>query len=179
MLPMPLPIWSAPKLVLPLTGQSRTRGRLTSAVQPVSEFAQTALPSRFMTGLLCGRSPLLAARQSFYRSVTSVYPSCVLFHSQHQCSQSTKPVSHAWARSQRGSLSATQPVRGRNMSVQANHELADGEHADSDDLLVVGPGVLGSYVGMLWQQQHSTATVTGQTNSTTNHDRYYITKQLL
>ena len=39
------------------------------------------------------------------------------------------------------------------------------------DLLVVGPGVLGSYVGILWQQQHPSATVIGQTNSTTNHDR--------
>ncbi|KAL0019454.1 hypothetical protein WJX77_002659 [Trebouxia sp. C0004] len=62
------------------------------------------------------------------------------------------------------------------MSVNANREHANGEHANGEhasgaDLLVVGPGVLGSYVGMLWQQQHSTATVTGQTNSTTNHDR--------
>lgn len=40
------------------------------------------------------------------------------------------------------------------------------------DLLVVGPGVLGSYVGILWQQQHPSATVVGQTNSTANHDRY-------
>ena len=40
------------------------------------------------------------------------------------------------------------------------------------DLLVVGPGVLGSYVGIIWQHTHPGATVTGQTNSTTNHDRY-------
>lgn len=40
------------------------------------------------------------------------------------------------------------------------------------DLLVVGPGVLGSYVGILWQQQHPSATVVGQTNSTANHARY-------
>jgi len=180
-LPVPVSNWSEPKLLLPLNGQAQTRGRRTSAVYPVTEIAQTALLSRFMTGLLGCRSPRLAARQSFHRSVTSTYPSCVVFHSQHQCSQSTKPVSHAWARSQRGSLSATQLVRGRSMSVKANREPANGEHANSDDLLVVGPGVLGSYVGMLWQQQHSTATVTGQTNSTTNHDRYYITfnKQLL
>ena len=39
------------------------------------------------------------------------------------------------------------------------------------DLLVVGPGVLGSYVGILWQKQHPSATVVGQTNSTANHDR--------
>ena len=65
------------------------------------------------------------------------------------------------------------------MSVKANREHANGEHANGDDLLVVGPGVLGSYVGMLWQQQHSTGTVTGQTNSTTNHDRYYISIQLI
>ncbi len=181
MLPVPLPIWSEPKLLLPLNGQARTRGRRISVVYPVSEITQTALLSRFMTGLLGCRSPHPAARQSIHRSVTSVHPSCVVFHSQHQCSQSTKPVSHAWARSQRGSLCATQPVSGRSMSVKANREPANGDHANSDDLLVVGPGVLGSYVGMLWQQQHSTATVTGQTNSTTNHDRYCITshKQLL
>ncbi len=178
---MPLSIGFERKLLLRVNGQARTRGGRTSVLYIVSEIAQTALLSRFMTGLSGCRSPHLAPRQSFHRSVTSVYPSCVVFHSQHQCSQSTKLVSQAWARSQRGRLSATQPVRSRSMSVKANHEPATGEHANSDDLLVVGPGVLGSYVGMLWQQQHSTATVTGQTNSTTNHDRCYIAqnKQLL
>ena len=136
----------------------------------------TALLSRFMTGLLGCRSPRLPARQSYHRSAITVHPSCFVFQSQHRCSQSTKPVSQAWARSRRGSL---RPVQGSSMSVKANREHANGEHANGDDLLVVGPGVLGSYVGMLWQQQHSTGTVTGQTNSTTNHDRYYISIQLI
>ena len=45
------------------------------------------------------------------------------------------------------------------------------EQPGGSDLLIVGPGVLGSYVGTLWQQQHPEATVIGQTNSTSNHDR--------
>ena len=60
--------------------------------------------------------------------------------------------------------------------MQCNSNGRDG--ADShvpkpsgQDLLIVGPGVLGSYVGMLWQQQYSSANVVGQTNSTTNHNR--------
>lgn len=41
----------------------------------------------------------------------------------------------------------------------------------SHDLLIVGPGVLGSYLGKLWLEQHPGATVVGQTNSANNHDR--------
>ena len=41
----------------------------------------------------------------------------------------------------------------------------------SNDLLVVGPGVLGSYLGKLWLEQYPDATVVGQTNSDANHDR--------
>jgi len=37
--------------------------------------------------------------------------------------------------------------------------------------LIVGPGVLGSYLGKLWLDEHPGATVVGQTNSTTSHDR--------
>jgi hypothetical protein len=43
--------------------------------------------------------------------------------------------------------------------------------ASGQDLLIVGPGVLGSYLGKLWKEQHPGATVTGQTNSTANHER--------
>ena len=39
------------------------------------------------------------------------------------------------------------------------------------DLLVVGPGVLGARLGQLWLQQHPEATVTGQTNTSTRHDK--------
>ena len=41
----------------------------------------------------------------------------------------------------------------------------------SNDLLIVGPGVLGSYLGKLWLEEHGPGTVTGQTNSTANHGR--------
>lgn len=36
-------------------------------------------------------------------------------------------------------------------------------------LLIVGPGVLGSYAGKLWLDVHGEGCVVGQTNSTTNH----------
>jgi hypothetical protein len=44
----------------------------------------------------------------------------------------------------------------------------------SNDLLVVGPGVLGSYLGKLWLEQYPAATVVGQTNSDANHDRWLM-----
>lgn len=44
--------------------------------------------------------------------------------------------------------------------------------ASSQDLLIVGPGVLGSYLGVLWKQAFPGATVTAQTNTTNSHDRW-------
>ncbi|EFN59122.1 hypothetical protein CHLNCDRAFT_18825 [Chlorella variabilis] len=41
--------------------------------------------------------------------------------------------------------------------------------ASSNRLLIVGPGVLGSYLGKLWLDENGAGTVVGQTNSTTNH----------
>ena len=41
------------------------------------------------------------------------------------------------------------------------------------DLLIVGPGVLGARLGQLWLLQHASATVTGQTNTSQQHDRYH------
>ena len=43
-----------------------------------------------------------------------------------------------------------------------------GEH----DLLIAGPGVLGSLLGKLWKDAHPMAEVVGQTNSDTNHQRW-------
>ena len=40
-----------------------------------------------------------------------------------------------------------------------------------ENLLVVGPGVLGGLVGKLYKETHSEAKVVGQTNSETNHGR--------
>jgi hypothetical protein len=62
-------------------------------------------------------------------------------------------------------LGVARPARsGARSSVMAS--------ASSQDLLIVGPGVLGSYLGKLWKEQHPGATVTGQTNSTANHERW-------
>ncbi len=44
---------------------------------------------------------------------------------------------------------------------------------NTHDLLIVGPGVLGSYLGAQWKGQYGDATVVAQTNSTTNHARYF------
>lgn len=41
--------------------------------------------------------------------------------------------------------------------------------ASSNRLLIVGPGVLGSYLGKLWVDENGAGSVVGQTNSTTNH----------
>ena len=123
-----------------------------------------------MTGLLGYRCPLLASRQSLDRSVGLWFPHGSLCQSQLRSSRSVSKLEHlGWDRSRKGSHSYRQLM-------QCNSNGRDG--ADShvpkpsgQDLLIVGPGVLGSYVGMLWQQQYSSANVIGQTNSTTNHDR--------
>ena len=39
------------------------------------------------------------------------------------------------------------------------------------DLLVVGPGVLGGYLGKLWKDAHPDSSVVGLTNTANNHDR--------
>lgn len=49
--------------------------------------------------------------------------------------------------------------------------------ASSRDLLIVGPGVLGSYLGTLWKQEFPDSTVTAQTNSDSNHDRLVLPAQ--
>ena len=44
--------------------------------------------------------------------------------------------------------------------------------ASGQDLLVVGPGVLGSYVGRLWLEAFPGSTVVGQTNTASSHERW-------
>jgi hypothetical protein len=44
--------------------------------------------------------------------------------------------------------------------------------ASAHDLLIVGPGVLGSYLGVLWKEAFPGCTVTAQTNTTNSHDRW-------
>ena len=47
-----------------------------------------------------------------------------------------------------------------------------GEASTSNhDLLVVGPGVLGGYMGKLWKEAFPSSAVTGLTNTTNNHER--------
>ena len=65
-------------------------------------------------------------------------------------------------------------TRRQYMQCSSSAETGEQPPSHSKDLLVVGPGVLGSYVGMLWQQRNPGATVVGQTNSTANHHRYCI-----
>jgi hypothetical protein len=43
--------------------------------------------------------------------------------------------------------------------------------AGGKDLLVVGPGVLGSVTGKLWKEEFPEATVVAQTNTTNNHEK--------
>lgn len=46
-----------------------------------------------------------------------------------------------------------------------------GTQPGSHDLLVVGPGVLGSLAGKLWLDSFPDATVIGQTNTPATHER--------
>ena len=46
-----------------------------------------------------------------------------------------------------------------------------GKSPSSHDLLVVGPGVLGSYLGKLWLDEHPGAAVMSQTNSADRHEK--------
>ena len=121
-----------------------------------------------MTGLLGCRFHRLPGGQFIDRSVTPAIHFCVPHQSQSSASRSKQFDILPSDRSR------TRPLRHKQRMQRSHGSKADtvATHTQADDLLVVGPGVLGSYAGMLWQQHHPTATVTGQTNSTTNHDRY-------
>lgn len=54
-------------------------------------------------------------------------------------------------------------------SVKGSSESPEDSSA-ANELLIVGPGVLGSYLGKLWIDTHGAETVVGQTNTTTNHN---------
>lgn len=49
--------------------------------------------------------------------------------------------------------------------------LGDGRPHPGQDLLIVGPGVLGQYLGKLWLDLHGPGTVTGLTQTTAHHTR--------
>ena len=55
--------------------------------------------------------------------------------------------------------------------VAAAASASSAKSPSSEDLLIVGPGVLGSLLGKLWLDDHPGATVVGQTNTTNSHDK--------
>lgn len=61
----------------------------------------------------------------------------------------------------------------------ANGEATEAAGASGKDLLIVGPGVLGSYVGRLWLDTFPGSTVIGQTNTTASHERWVQTQYSL
>lgn len=85
----------------------------------------------------------------------------------HRCPASGS--AHRAARSMPPPLAATAQVA----DAAAGNASGSGaaKAPSSNDLLIVGPGVLGSYLGKLWLEQYPDATVVGQTNSDANHDR--------
>lgn len=123
-----------------------------------------------MTGLLGCRFHRLPGRQFTDRSVIPAIHFHVSHQSQDSASRSNQYDILACDRSRTGPLRHKQ--RMRLQSSLGTKAAALATHTQAEDLLIVGPGVLGSYAGMLWQQHHPAATVTGQTNSTTNHKRY-------
>lgn len=60
---------------------------------------------------------------------------------------------------------------GLSSSVVAAAGATGASAPSSNDLLVVGPGVLGGYLGKLWKDAFPGSTVYGLTNSTNNHER--------
>jgi nucleoside-diphosphate-sugar epimerase len=63
--------------------------------------------------------------------------------------------------------------RERAMSAYLSSTIAASSSStpSSNHLLVVGPGVLGSYLGKLWLDEHGPSTVVGQTNTTSSHEK--------
>ena len=64
--------------------------------------------------------------------------------------------------------SASNPASASSVSVS---ESVIPSTPSGDDLLIVGPGVLGSYLGLLWKAKHPRANVVGQTNTETSHEK--------
>ena len=59
----------------------------------------------------------------------------------------------------------------RTLNVGCIATLALPTVSTSHDLLVVGPGVLGGYLGKLWKDTNAGSSVVGLTNTTNSHDR--------
>ncbi|KAL4418741.1 hypothetical protein ABPG77_006414 [Micractinium sp. CCAP 211/92] len=67
------------------------------------------------------------------------------------------------------SLVVAQSGMERVVTAAATGNGSGGEGASSNCLLIVGPGVLGSYLGKLWVDSNGAGSAVGQTNSTNNH----------
>ena len=81
------------------------------------------------------------------------------------------PQQHAVRRSPRHARGAAQQAI-RLWTRRASIVAMAAAGASSHDLLIVGPGVLGSYAGKLWRESFPDATVVAQTNSDASHDRW-------
>lgn len=79
------------------------------------------------------------------------------------------------ARGQRYSGNLTACRRLRPVSQRA---IVSCRAMSSHDLLVVGPGVLGSRAGVLWKEAYPSATVMAQTNTDSSHERYDVCSML-
>lgn len=97
-------------------------------------------------------------------------------HQQQQRSTQRLAFSGARSSSSRSTFAPAAGVlsrRAAGMSMVALAAAAGGaaDAAASHDLLIVGPGVLGSYLGKLWKDAYPGARVVGLTNTTNSHDR--------
>ena len=71
----------------------------------------------------------------------------------------------------RRSILLSSPVLPRMAATAAAAAAASAGAPTSHDLLVVGPGVLGSFLGKLWKEAYPSSSVVGLTNTTNNHAR--------
>lgn len=67
------------------------------------------------------------------------------------------------------SLVVAQSGMERVVTAAAASNSSGGAGPSSSRLLIVGPGVLGSYLGKLWVDSNGAGSAVGQTNSTNNH----------
>ena len=138
--------------------------------QAESAFVNTANNiSRFMTSLL-GCPVCLSYRRAAFQCAFEATPcgTATCGFSRRLSGDSLRP---ACDRSRSSRSHTFRQQHSMSHSLTTVQPTSSQPQSNGQDLLVIGPGVLGSYVGILWQQQHPSATVVGQTNSTANHDR--------
>lgn len=112
---------------------------------------------------LSARGQALASYPFFIHTVQAP-KFCLRSATQHQA-QATA-VAAPTTRRQLLAASVLAPVAASRRQTVAMASAVGGH-----DLLIVGPGVLGSFLGTLWKQEYPDSTVTAQTNSESSHDR--------